>query len=656
MDTKKRVPMEVWVAVGLGIGALLSAVLLLGRFSNTMQWNDMSDGMESGGMGERIDDRDDGSIPPIEDDTPNPAYEQRNVASLLGGKRLQVEWNSQATFVLQADTKTLLGTDVYTKLEEKSYHCKDTSEYADPDHCKIFLYRTGTVSAPAAVAGNAIYTAFIYEGEMGADYYPNTLMVDAKTKDVVYIGASETWNLSTIFDYYIEGAVTPKAPEILEYIDQTVLLRSTAALSVLDSTINDSATWFSDTAKNIGGITNVTQGTTVNIKDVLGKENLLKQYSEGALYLLNGKKYVFLLEDGSLFNYEIRPDEIVKKSWGTDDAPYALYRNKERTDGYMSSPEFYAAGTIGSVMCGKGYLVSTNIAADQAGFTESIDALTPYAYGTDGEPLLYVFPKEVARNMDAYKALYDYGFNGMIYHKTYNSSDNINFETMSENEKLDYFYSDITLVYWKDPAGVWRVFRNAQYESPAECGKPVVYLYPEQTQDVSVEITPKGGFTKTIPAPVGNTWKVQASPNSELYYYEDGQTYPYIFWESKSNEGVVPKEGFVMAKNDVPAKMDALLNNARLTDQEKKDFMEFWQPYLQASPYVFVTFVAQSEIDQVAPMRITPSPDYILRLFMYYEPLEKPMTVTPLPMQVSPRHGFSVIEWGGVLHDGYKGE
>ena len=48
----------------------------------------------------------------------------------------------------------------------------------------------------------------------------------------------------------------------------------------------------------------------------------------------------------------------------------------------------------------------------------------------------------------------------------------------------------------------------------AEKGKPVIYLYPEKTEEVKVTVKPKGGVTESIPA-YGKGWKVKATPEGK---------------------------------------------------------------------------------------------------------------------------------------------
>ena len=47
-------------------------------------------------------------------------------------------------------------------------------------------------------------------------------------------------------------------------------------------------------------------------------------------------------------------------------------------------------------------------------------------------------------------------------------------------------------------------------------------------------------------------------------------------------------------------------------------------------------------------LKISPTPDNILRLFMLYKPVNGPIDITPPEIPEFNRTGFTVIEWGGA--------
>lgn len=186
------------------------------------------------------------------------------------------------------------------------------------------------------------------------------------------------------------------------------------------------------------------------------------------------------------------------------------------------------------------------------------------------------------------------------------------------------------------------------YET-AELGKPVIYLYPETTQQVSVNVRPTSGISYSEPV-IGNGWQVTANPDGTLID-SLGKSWPYLFWEGFAANFVTPKEGFVVARNEVSKFFDTKLAILGMNAKEIADFKEFWMPRMQDKPYYFVTFIPQAMFDSYAPLTVNPLPDTVIRVFFDYKGLDAPMSV---PTQILPktpeRIGFTVVEWGGRIY------
>jgi hypothetical protein len=226
-----------------------------------------------------------------------------------------------------------------------------------------------------------------------------------------------------------------------------------------------------------------------------------------------------------------------------------------------------------------------------------------------------------------------------IYFPSNDSQDKMSFEE---------FISANSYFIWFDKLGTPIKFELAKYVSGAECGKPVIYLYPEKDMNVSVKVEPNGGFKLTEPA-YNNGWNVWATTKSELTNLSDGSKYPYLFWEGHAYNYTTPDEGFVLKRENIERDMKILLARLGLNEKESTDFMEFWQPKLEVKPFVAVTFLAQTEFDKLAPLTVSPEPDKIIRVFMDYTPLDQFMYVAPLKITTPERTGFTVVEWGGRL-------
>lgn len=236
------------------------------------------------------------------------------------------------------------------------------------------------------------------------------------------------------------------------------------------------------------------------------------------------------------------------------------------------------------------------------------------------------------------------------FYKNYKGyMENINSPTSLTYEK---FLSTNPIIVMKDGFGRYIEFIKSEYFfSMAECGKPVIYLYPTKETKVNVQVKPNGGLTKVDPFYPTDGWLVNAKPNGDLTNISDSQNYPYLFWEGNAYDMKVPNEGFVLRRAGVKNDMTKLLAKLGLNEKETADFLEFWQSKLEEKPYVFVTFVAQTDFDKVAPLNISPRPDKVIRVFMDYQPLDFPIIVRPLKIETPVRTGFTVVEWGGRLHE-----
>lgn len=180
----------------------------------------------------------------------------------------------------------------------------------------------------------------------------------------------------------------------------------------------------------------------------------------------------------------------------------------------------------------------------------------------------------------------------------------------------------------------------------AEKAKPVIYLYPTKKQTVKVSVAPEGGVTESIPE-MGKEWKVTAYPDGKIVDSKKTE-YPYLYWESKdSNIPVDLSRGFVVETAELENFFNEKLSFLGLNKKEIADFNEYWVPELQGSPYIFITFYSQERIDAEAPLKVSPKPDSVIRVYFDHKKLEEPIEVEPQVLVPAQRSGFAVVEWGG---------
>ncbi len=190
------------------------------------------------------------------------------------------------------------------------------------------------------------------------------------------------------------------------------------------------------------------------------------------------------------------------------------------------------------------------------------------------------------------------------------------------------------------------VYTNTKYGPQAECGKPVIYLYPEATTTVSVSVDAL--ITKSEPVYGEAGWLATAHPDGSLIV--NGQPYTSLFWDGYGN-GVYPeiKQGFVVPTSRVLEVMSDHLRYIGFNTFEISEFVAFWSDHLPQEPYTRFSWLQTREMESLARLTITPKPDTLIRAFVDYEGVDEMSEIEPQKLIKRERNGYVVTEWGGLL-------
>lgn len=218
---------------------------------------------------------------------------------------------------------------------------------------------------------------------------------------------------------------------------------------------------------------------------------------------------------------------------------------------------------------------------------------------------------------------------------------------MPENFSFNDFVASEPVVLWQDPLGDYLIFRDGAYQSPAEMGKPVVYLYPTRETKVNVKV----GAEIRQSEPIYNQgWQVTAYPDGRLIN-QDGQKYGSLFWEGMG-KGVYPmiKQGRVVETKNIEKELRADLSKLGLNQKEAQEFLDFWLPRMPSTLYTRLSWLTTAELNKLAPLAISPKPDTLIRVFLDFVGQDTPETnLLPQDLSSIKRDGFTVVEWGGLL-------
>lgn len=173
--------------------------------------------------------------------------------------------------------------------------------------------------------------------------------------------------------------------------------------------------------------------------------------------------------------------------------------------------------------------------------------------------------------------------------------------------------------------------------------KPVIYLYPEKTTNVSVNLDYKGTLTCTYPK-YNNGWKVIANPDGTIIY--NNQEYNYLFWEGIINTKYDFSTGFCVKGEDTSKFLEEKLEELGLTRKEANEFIVYWLPRMQNNKYNVISFQTNNYTEN-AKLEISPQPDTTIRVFMAYYASNEKVEINEQKLITPLRKGFTVVEWGG---------
>lgn len=321
---------------------------------------------------------------------------------------------------------------------------------------------------------------------------------------------------------------------------------------------------------------------------------------------VKASRYVIVLNDGTYAVYEPKPTFLL------DDGSFDITSSKNA--GGLKYEKIATSG------CGSGFgsfpqIIDQNIMSGKEEFGKSKGGSKVYNFTKTDDPV------------------------NKFGYAVYTTDEGANKKTIQE------FIDAFGVVVWIDAYGSPIVYANKDFKPEAECAKPVVYLYPEKETAVKVWVGAR--MTKTDPD-YGSGWNVVAKPNGEVI--SSGKTYPYLFWEGRGS-GLYPsiKTGTVVPTPDAVATIKGQLAKVGLNQKEIADFIEFWGPKMPQSSYVRLTWLLNKEMDELAPIKIAPKPDTIIRVFLDFEGLNQKEDIASQVLPSIPRRGFTAVEWGGLL-------
>jgi hypothetical protein len=176
--------------------------------------------------------------------------------------------------------------------------------------------------------------------------------------------------------------------------------------------------------------------------------------------------------------------------------------------------------------------------------------------------------------------------------------------------------------------------------------KPIIYLYPEKTTEVTVKLGKPEKLTCSYPK-YTTGWNVIAEPDGTLVDTNTGRRLYSLYWEGIASEKGNFKEGFVVKGDKTIEFLEEKLEILGLNEFEAEEFIVYWLPKLESNKYNYIRFATMEEINKNMPLEFSVEPDTIIRVLMQYKGLDKPIEVKEQELVTPERNGFAAVEWGG---------
>lgn len=179
--------------------------------------------------------------------------------------------------------------------------------------------------------------------------------------------------------------------------------------------------------------------------------------------------------------------------------------------------------------------------------------------------------------------------------------------------------------------------------------KPVLYLYPKETTQVTVNFKKEELLTTTYPK-FQDEWTITAHPNGDLY--DSNNNYYYaLYWEELDYTRNSFTEGFYVSKDNAISFLEEKLTILGLNAKEKNEFIMYWLPILENNEHNLVYFESTEDLQKDNKLIIEPQPDTLIRIRMHVKKISEETTIKEQKLTTQTRQGFTAVEWGGTLHN-----
>ena len=189
-------------------------------------------------------------------------------------------------------------------------------------------------------------------------------------------------------------------------------------------------------------------------------------------------------------------------------------------------------------------------------------------------------------------------------------------------------------------------YQDFFFPDDVQAFKPNIYIYPEETIELDVNIVfPHGGQITTSVPDYNKGWHITVEQSGII----DGQ-FEYLFYESVLPDYGQNTAGWVLMREELEDFFRSNMAQTGFNEKEIEDFIEYWIPRLTEYPCYAIYPQYNNELYNMLQLQFSEQPDNIIRLIYSVRGLQGDnFNIEPPVIPPVARDGFTVVEWGVIL-------
>lgn len=182
---------------------------------------------------------------------------------------------------------------------------------------------------------------------------------------------------------------------------------------------------------------------------------------------------------------------------------------------------------------------------------------------------------------------------------------------------------------------------------------PAIWLYPEAETDVEVTLQfHGGGFMYMSTPPYNDRWRIHVDPsmpfNKYSPTYEDSSAYAFLDYDGFRAGSFQRNQGWCIAQRDLLSWQREVLPGFGFTEAEIDDANYGYGRLIldRQYPQRFLAVYPQQQeiVDTSVSLQVQPEPDTMYRLWLYFVPVDEPISLLEPSIPSIQRTGFTVVE------------